>query len=65
MSKNNKSGYKRVIKEYGKWRADIGIHGKQKFLGYYDKIEDAAQKYNEAALKYYGEFAYLNEVKNG
>jgi len=31
-------------------------------LGYYITKEEAAQAYNEAALKYHGEFALLNKI---
>lgn len=35
---------------------------KRRSLGVYATPEEAAQAYNEAALKYFGEFAYLNDI---
>lgn len=60
--KDNKSGYKGVswVEISKKWRARITYEGKQIQLGYYEDKRDAAQAYNKAALKYYGEFARLN-----
>lgn len=43
----------------GKYRASIGYFGKVIHLGYFDTAEEAKEVYNEAALKYYGEFARL------
>jgi hypothetical protein len=65
-SKNNTSGYKGVNWniEKQKWRANITVDYKTIFLGYFDKKEHAAQAYNVAALKYFGEFAFLNEIPN-
>lgn len=37
----------------GKWRAYIGINGKQKTLGYYTDFDLAVQARKEAELKYY------------
>jgi len=36
-----------------KWRAQITLNGKQIYLGYYNKEEEAHQAYLEAKLKYH------------
>lgn len=63
--KNNNSGYKGVHFHKGgkRWRAQITVDYKVISLGYFDTAESAALAYNEAASKYYGEFAKLNVVK--
>lgn len=43
-------------------RACISVNKKYLHLGYFKTQEDAAKAYNEAAKKYHGEFATLNEV---
>lgn len=60
----NTSGYKGVSwhKLRGKWIAWIGLNGRNKYLGLFESKRSAAQAYNEAALKYYGEFACLNTI---
>ena len=45
-----------------KWYAYIKIKGERHFLGYYKKEEDAARAYNNAALRYFDEFARLNDI---
>lgn len=67
INKNNHSGYKGVSqrKDTKRWQAYIMVNRKRLHLGYYDTKERAAKVYNEAATKYFGEFAYLNEVSNG
>jgi hypothetical protein len=62
-NKNNSSGYKGVTREGNRWRAQIGINGKTRYIGSYDTKEDAALAYNEKAKELWGEFALLNEIK--
>ena len=60
--RNPRSGYKGVwfAADKGLWRASIVCHGRRKHLGYFtDKIE-AAEAYDDAAKKYYKEFARPN-----
>lgn len=54
MSKSNKSGVVGVswCKRTCKWFASIRVDRKEKFLGRYDKIEDAAAARKAAELKY-------------
>ncbi len=47
-----------------KWQASISVNRKQTYLGSFDSEEEAASVYNEAAVKYYGEFAKLNALPN-
>ncbi len=62
LNKNNTSGFKGVgwHKQAKKWRAHIDVSGKHRSLGLYTNIHDAIEAYNNAARKYFGEFAYLN-----
>ncbi len=61
---NNTSGYKGVTwdKARERWFASIKVGGHRINLGRFDDKIEAARVYNEAALKYFGEFAYLNPV---
>jgi hypothetical protein len=63
-NKNNVSGYKGVswYEQLKKWVVHIGYNNKQIHLGYFKNKIDAAKAYNEAALKYHGEFAKLNII---
>lgn len=67
--KNNTSGYKGVFKrKYAKYkevryRAAIRVNQKLIQLGHFATAEEAAIVYNEAAVKYFGEFAFLNIIK--
>jgi hypothetical protein len=60
--RNPRSGYKGVCFAKGKglWRAAIVFHGGRKHLGYFTDKIDAAKAYDDAAKKYYKEFARLN-----
>ena len=62
LDKNNKSGFKGVswYQPSQKWQVKIAVQGKQKHLGYYSDIEEAARAYDAAAKELHGEFAWLN-----
>lgn len=50
-------------KRYKKWLAYLFFNKKVKHIGYFKDEKKAAQAYNEAAIKYFGEFAKLNRVE--
>ena len=58
--KNNTSGYKGVLKSGSKWNSVIMLNGKSIYLGRSEDKVYLAKLYDEAAKKYYGEFAFLN-----
>ncbi len=61
---NNQSGYKGVHQQSkNAWVAQIRVQGKQIYLGSFNEAVKAARAYNKAAIKYHGEFAYLNKIK--
>jgi len=61
---NNKSGYKGVCfhKPANKWVAQLVVNGIKVLNSFHTTKEDAARAYNEAAIKYHGEFAKLNKI---
>lgn len=59
---HNKVGYKGVIRRQDKYIARIKVENRQIHLGTFETKEDAALSYNKAASKYFGEFAFPNEV---
>lgn len=62
--RNSKSGYKGVSWNKGikKWQAQIRINYKLQNLHFSENPKECAEAYNKAAVKYFGEFAYLNIV---
>lgn len=64
LRSNNTSGYKGVTfhPNNKNWVAKIHANNKAIHVGVFQTSEEAALAYNEAALKYHGEFARLNEV---
>jgi hypothetical protein len=62
--KSGTSRYKGVSwdKARCKWAALIYPNRKHVFLGRFDEEIDAARAYNQAAIQYFGSFAYLNPV---
>lgn len=62
MQADNTSGYKGVgVGRHGKnWRAQIRVRNKQIHIGVFSTPEEAARAYDDAAKKYFGEYAHLN-----
>lgn len=62
-NRNSISKFKGV-KPAGKkdWQAIITINDKEKYLGCFTSEIEAAIAYNQAAIEYFGEFAFLNPV---
>jgi hypothetical protein len=54
--------FKGVTYSSGKWVARISPNNKTIYLGRYEEAGEAAKAYNEAAIKYYGDYAYLNQL---
>lgn len=62
---NSSSKYKGVNwhRQNRKWTAQIRINEKPLYLGIFEDEKDAARAYNAAAIKFYGEFARLNDIE--
>jgi len=66
-TKRSSTGFKGVfIYEKGrflkKYVVRIKFNGKNILGGYFEDVIEAAKKYNELAMKYHGDFAFLNKV---
>lgn len=57
--KNNTSGFKGVsrLSKNGRWRAEIMLNGKSKYLGSFRTAEEAADAYSNAAVNLHADFA--------
>lgn len=64
LRNNSKSGVKGVgwRESRQKWRARISVNENQICLGHFNNLLDAARAYNEAAIKYFGEYAWINDL---
>lgn len=62
LSKRSTTGYKGVRKSRFSFQARIMYNGKRINLGTFSTPELAADAYDSAALKYYGEFALTNAM---
>jgi len=65
-SSNRTSIYKgvsQILNRSKKWQAKIKFGGKTYRIGEYFTEQEAALAYNQAAIKHFGEYAKLNEIK--
>ena len=62
---NVSSKYKGVSfdKSSHKWAAYVVIDKKKNHLGYFSNEDEAAQRYNEEAIKLFGEFVLINKIE--
>jgi hypothetical protein len=65
ISRANTSGFKGVVwdNRCHSWSVRIKKNGKRIYGGHFPNVVDAAAKYNELAIIYFGEFARLNIIK--
>lgn len=63
LSKNSKRRFKGVYKFGDKWLAFINTETSRLFVGDFNTDIEAAKAYNMAAIKYHGEFAWLNKIE--
>lgn len=66
LRKDNTSGFKgvRFNKKTGKWRADIMMNRRSKFLGHFPSAQEAAKAYTESAKRLFGRF-FNPQAKEG
>lgn len=63
ITKRNTTGFKGVDFYRGRFRARLGIDGRQRYLGIYATAEEAARVYDAAARTTFGAYARLNFPK--
>jgi hypothetical protein len=57
---NSSTSFKGVTFMHGKWHVRIGLDGANIHLGFFDDLKTAAQVYDAAAKRLFGEFALPN-----
>jgi len=64
INKKNRTGYKGLTfhKKSNKYKVEICSDKTRYHLGYFSEIKEAAKAYNEAAIKFHGQFANLNKI---
>jgi hypothetical protein len=64
VPKNSTTGYKGVYqdKRSGKWISHIMFNHKCIILGRHSDIRNAVLEYNNAAIRYFGEYARINKI---
>lgn len=65
-SKNNTSGLKgiRWKNRANAWVVEISVNRKAIYLGSFKNIIEAMNVYNEAAIRYHGDYAYINDIED-
>lgn len=56
------TGYRGVYKKWNGFYAGLETKGKAIHFGVYKTAKEAARAYNQGAIKYFGEFAWLNNI---
>lgn len=60
LDRDNRSGFKGIYTDKGRWSAKITVQGRRIYLGRYKTQEEAARAYDRGARKHFGAFARLN-----
>ena len=63
---DNSTGYKGVYfdETTNRYKSNIHVNGKRKYLGSFKTSEEAAHAYNVAAEKGFGDFALINQIRS-
>jgi hypothetical protein len=59
-NRSSTTGYKGVTQHRGKFQAQIGLHGKNIYLGIYPTAKEAHEVYIAKAKELFGDFANIN-----